>query len=137
MPVAPINMVRRVIEYAVTEIDPAKIDMGIPNYGYDWTLPYRRGESKATTIGNIEAVQIAINNNAEILFDETAKSPYFRYYLNGAQHEVWFEDVRSLDAKFNLIEEFNLRGAGYWTVMQWFKPNWELLNYRFNIKKLI
>lgn len=135
MAVAPINMVRRVIEYAVTEIDNRKIDMGIPNYGYDWPLPYRRGETKAATIGNIEAIQIAINNNAEIMFDETAQSPYFTYVSGGAEHEVWFEDARSINAKFNLIEEFNLRGAGYWTVMQWFKPNWELLNYRFKIKK--
>ncbi len=134
MAVAPLNMVRRVIEYAVTEIDNRKIDMGIPNYGYDWPLPYTRGQTKATTIGNIEAVQIAINNNAVIMFDETAQSPYFRYNVNGTEHEVWFEDVRSINAKFNLLEEFNLRGAGYWTIMQWFRPNWELLNYRFKIK---
>lgn len=137
MAVAPINMVRRVVEYAVTEIDNRKIDMGIPNYGYDWPLPFVRGETKATTIGNIEAVQIAINNNAVILFDETAQSPYFRYFKDGVEHEVWFEDVRSLDAKFDLIEEFNLRGAGYWQIMQWFRPNWELLKYRFNIMKRI
>ena len=135
MAVAPLNMVRGVIEYAVTEIDNAKIDMGIPNYGYDWTLPYIRGETEAVTIGNIEAIQIAINNNATIMFDETAQSPYFRYIKDGLEHEVWFEDVRSLNAKFSLLEEFNLRGAGYWTVMQWFRPNWELLSYRFNIQK--
>lgn len=135
MAVAPLNMVRRVIEYAVTEIDNRKIDMGIPNYGYDWPLPYTRGETKATTIGNIEAVQIAINNNAAIMFDETSQSPYFRYFKDGVEHEVWFEDVRSINAKFNLLNEFNLRGTGYWTIMQWFRPNWELLNYRFNIRR--
>lgn len=133
MAVAPINMVRRVVEYAVTEIEPYKIDMGIPNYGYDWTLPYVSGSSRAKTIGNIEAVQIAINNNAEILFDETAKTPYFNYILDGNSHQVWFEDVRSLSAKFNLLSEFKLRGAGYWQIMQWFRPNWELLSARFRI----
>ncbi len=45
------------------------------------------------------------------------------------------EDVRSLNAKFSLIEEFNLMGAGYWTIMQWFRPNWELISYRFKILK--
>ena len=79
MAVAPLNKVIEVVEYAITKIPPEKIDLGIPNYGYDWPLPYIRGESKADTIGNIEAVQIAIENNAEILFDSTAMSPWFRY----------------------------------------------------------
>lgn len=135
MAVAPLNMVRRVIEYALTEIDNAKIDMGIPNYGYDWPLPYVRGETRAVTIGNIEAVQIAIDNNAAIMFDDTAQSPYFRYVKDGLEHEVWFEDARSLNAKFNLIEEYDLRGLGYWQIMRWFRQNWELLSYRFNIRK--
>ena len=39
MAVAPVNKVRQVVEYAVTRIAPSKIDLGIPNYGYDWTLP--------------------------------------------------------------------------------------------------
>ncbi len=40
MAVAPLNMVRRVLDYAVTEIIPEKIMLGIPNYGYDWPLPF-------------------------------------------------------------------------------------------------
>ncbi len=133
MAVAPLNMVRRVLEYAVTEIQPEKIMMGIPNYGYDWPLPYERGVTKAKTIGNVEAVRIAINHGAEIKFDELAKSPYFNYESNGVQHEVWFEDVRSLQNKFGLINEFGLRGAGYWQIMQLFRANWLLLADNFII----
>lgn len=133
MAVAPLNMVRRVLEYAVTEIQPEKIMMGIPNYGYDWPLPYERGVTKAKTIGNVEAVRIAINHGAEIKFDELAKSPYFNYESNGVQHEVWFEDVRSLQSKFGLINEFGLRGAGYWQIMQFFRANWLLLADNFII----
>lgn len=60
MAVAPINKVREVVEYAITEIPTEKIDLGIPNYGYDWTLPFVQGNSRARTIGNVEAVKIAI-----------------------------------------------------------------------------
>ena len=133
LPVAPINLVRNVVEYAVTEISPDKINLGIPNYGYDWPLPYERNVTEARTIGNIEAIQIAIQNNAEIKYDDLAQSPFFEYIADGIEHIVWFEDVRSLTAKFELINEFELMGAGYWTVMQWFRPNWELLSYYFNI----
>ena len=135
MAVAPLNMVRNVIEYAVTEIKPAKISMGIPNYGYDWALPYERGVTRAQTIGNIEAVRIAVQQGVEIKYDEVAQTPYFNYDMAGTTHEVWFEDVRSLQQKFNLIKEFGLRGPGYWQIMQLFRANWLLLEDNFFITK--
>lgn len=135
MAVAPLNLVRNVVEYAVTEIEPAKIDLGIPNYGYDWPLPYEQGVTAAETVGNIEAVQIAVRFGADIQFDETAQSPFFFYQNQGVQHEVWFEDVRSIQGKFNLIKEFGLRGMGYWQLMRWFRPNWLLLSQQFKIAK--
>lgn len=134
MAVAPIDKVRQVVEYALTRIPAEKIHLGIPNYGYDWTLPYVRGTSKATTIGNIEAVQIAIDAGAQIRFDEISQAPYFNYVLDGLTHEVWFEDVRSLTAKFNLVKEYGLRGMSYWQIMQLFRANWLLLNNTFTIR---
>lgn len=134
MAVAPLPNVRRVVEYAVTEIPVEKIDLGIPNYGYDWPLPYERGVTAARTIGNREAVEIAISYGAEIQYDETYEAPFFRYVdENGTEHEVWFEDVRSMLAKFNLIKEFQLRGCGYWQLMKLFRANWLLLNHEFEI----
>ncbi len=135
MAVAPVHRVREVVEYAVTEIPPEKIMLGIPNYGYDWPLPYERGVTRAQSIGNVEAVQIAVRQRAEIQFDTMAQSPYFRYVSEGVRHEVWFEDVRSLQAKFDLIKEFGLRGAGYWQLMRWFRANWLLLEDNFAIQK--
>lgn len=135
MAVAPLNKVREVVEYAVTEIPAYKISMGIPNYGYDWPLPYERGVTKARTIGNVEAVQIAIENSAVIRFDEISASPYFYYEKDGIMHEVWFEDVRSLKRKFDLIKEFGLRGPGYWQIMRFFRANWLLLQDNFYIQR--
>lgn len=124
MAVAPLNKVRQVVEYALTEIPSEKINLGIPNYGYDWTLPYVQGESKAVTIGNVEAVQIAIENDVPIQFDETAMSPFFTYAREGREHEVWFEDARSMQAKFGLLSEYNLQGIGVWQIMRLFRAMW-------------
>lgn len=135
MAVAPLNQVRRVVEYALTQIPAEKIDLGIPNYGYDWPLPYVRGTTRAATINNVQAVRIAVENGAGIRFDDVAESPYFTYSENGTEHEVWFEDVRSLLAKFELIKEYGLRGCGYWQIMQWFRANWLLLKDQFYIFK--
>ena len=136
MAVAPLNKQREVVEYAITEIPREKIKLGIPNYGYDWPLPYEKGVTEAQPVSNVEAGQIAVDNGAKIEFDEVAMSPYFRYYdSNGIEHEVWFEDVRSLQAKFDLIKEYSLQGAGYWQIMKLFRPNWILLEDNFYIKK--
>lgn len=135
MAVAPVNQVRRVVEYALTQIPREKIDLGIPNYGYDWPLPYERGVTAATTVSNVQAVRIAVEHGAEILFDPVAQSPYFKYTESGIEHEVWFEDVRSMQEKFNLIKTYGLRGCGYWQIMQLFRANWLLLYSQFYILK--
>lgn len=133
MAVAPYESVKRVLDYGVTEIPPSKILMGMPNYGYDWTLPYLKGETKARVIGNLEAVSLARDNNAEILFDEYSKTPHFNYTKDGVEHEVWFEDARSIKAKLELIDFYNLSGVGYWNMMRPFPQNWLLLNAMYNI----
>ena len=135
MAVAPVNQVRRVVDYALTEIPNYKVDLGIPNYGYDWPLPFERGITKATTLSNVGAVRLAVEQGAEIKFDNLAESPYFTYVSEGTAHEVWFEDVRSLQAKFRLIQEYNLHGCGYWQIMKWFRANWLLLHDQFYILK--
>lgn len=127
MAVAPLNMVRRVVEYAVSEIDNSKINLGIANYGYDWPLPFVRGETAAKTIGNIEAVQIAIQYGAQIRFDELSQSPYFNYTdEEGTEHVVWYEDVRSLQGKYDLMDEYRLNGIGVWQIMRWYRAMWLL-----------
>lgn len=134
MAVAPINKVRQVVEYALTKIPSWKIHLGIPNYGYDWTLPFVQGTSKAVTIGNVEAVTIAVSQGVSIQFDEISQAPFFNYIQEGIQHEVWFEDVRSISAKFGLVKEYQLRGMSYWQIMQLFRANWLLLADTFGIR---
>lgn len=131
MAVAPLNQVERVVDYAVTQIPVNKITMGIPNYGYDWPLPYERGVTKARTIGNVEAVRIAVEHSAVIQFDTVAASPYFHYEENGVWHEVWFEDVRSIQDKLVLAQEKGLLGIGYWQLMRFFRASWVLFESMF------
>ena len=43
--------------------------------------------------------------------------------MDGAVHEVWFEDVRSSLARFHLVKQYALRGLGYWNFMRPFTAN--------------
>ena len=134
--VAPIDRVRRVVDYAVSEIAPAKLLLGIPNYGYDWQLPYEKDVTAARSLGNEEAVALAARYGAEIEYDPVSAAPYF-YYTDGEgnAHVVWFEDVRSMLASYDLMDTYDLLGAGYWNVMRPFAQNYALLASLYDIEK--
>ena len=134
MAVAPIGAVRRVVEFALTQMDAAKILLGFPNYAYDWTLPFTAGATRAQSIGNEAAPLLAAQYGAEIQFDTQSQTPYFTYLDEAGQpHEVWFEDVRSAQAKFALLPEYGLLGLGYWNFMRPFAAGFSLQNYLFSI----
>lgn len=134
MAVAPLPNVRQVVEYALTEIPANKIWLGVPNYGYDWPLPFVRGETKATSISSQQAVALARKYGQAIEYDQRAQSPHFNYTdESGVRHEVWFEDARSIQAKLALIPEYGLVGAGYWNLMRPFPQNWMVLASQYNV----
>ena len=139
MAVAPINNVRQVVEYAATQIPIQKLLLGMPNYGYDWPLPFVQGETMARTIGNVEAVEIARRNRVPIQYDEVAQAPFFRYFFppDGREHEVWFEDARSVQAKARLVNEYGLYGMGIWQLMRYFPQMWLVINSMYHIIKLL
>jgi spore germination protein len=135
MAIAPVNLVRRVLEYAVSTMPPSKILMGIPLYGYDWTVPAPEG-AFARTVTPPQAVEVAARHGVNIDFDRIAQAPWFRYADEaGAQHEVWFEDVRSSVAAHALIETFRLRGSSYWNLLYDYPQNWLTLEDHYVVQK--
>ena len=136
MAVAPIDKVEQVVRFAVSQIPPDKIFLGMPNYGYDWTLPYIKGQSRARSLGNVQATEQAVQVGAPIRFDTVAQSPHYNYWRERAEHEVWFEDARSVQAKLLLAGEYQLRGVSIWNIMRYFPQLWLVLNQLYNIEKL-
>ncbi len=136
MAVAPVNEVRRVLDYAVTAIDPAKILMGMPNYAYDWTLPYAPGRA-AEYLSVQGAVERAVRRGATIQYSDSAQAPFYTYTQNGVQHIVWFENARSTRARLLLVQEYGLRGVSYWTVNTFFPQNWAVLTDLYDIEKVL
>ena len=65
-----------------------------------------------------------------------AQTPYFYYTDNGTQHVVWFDDPRSIDAKLQLIDDYRLAGASWWTVNRCYVPNWLVLQNMYETVKL-
>ena len=134
MAVAPLPQVRQVVEYALTEFQPGQIYLGVPNYGYDWTLPHREG-GRARSLSNVEAVQLAWDRRTAIRYDDQVQAPWFRYVDGqGAEHEVWFEDARSIQAKLNLAFDYRLHGIGVWNLDRPFPQGWAVVNAMADIR---
>ena len=137
MAISPYREVDAVLSYAVTRIPSEKILMGMPNYAYDWRTPWRQGDT-ANTITNNAAIELALNNGAQIQFDNSAQAPYFTYTdSEGNNRVVWFEDAKSIDARLNLVTKYNLAGVSYWTINNFFPVNWAVLTSKFNVKKVL
>lgn len=135
--VAPIDKVQKVLDYATGVIPSEKILMGMPNYGYDWTLPFVRG-SAARILTNNGAVLLAGKVGANIQYDNVSQAPFFNYYdSDRKRHEVWFDDARSISARLKLADTYDLGGVSYWTINNFFAPNWLVLDSMYNVKKVL
>lgn len=131
--ISPLNQIDRVLDYAVSVIPRNKILMGFQVYARDWLLPHVQG-MQAETFDMQEALRRAIQYGANIQYDTIAQSPYYTYIdAAGRAHEVWFEDARSAQAKFNTVKIYGLRGISYWVLGYPFPVNWAMLNENFTI----
>ncbi|MBA2174693.1 glycoside hydrolase family 18 protein [Halobacillus locisalis] len=134
--VSPIGPVTEVVDFALSVMPANKILLGQNLYGYDWTLPYEPGGEFAKAVSPQRAIQIARENNVPISYDEEEQAPYFTYTSqSGEEHEVWFEDARSIQQKFDLIKDRGLLGISYWKLGLSFPQNWELLENQFTVTK--
>ena len=98
----------------------------------------RPGNPWARRLSPQGAVSLAAEEGAVIQFNEQTQTPMFRYYdADGVQHEVWFEDARSVRAKLLLVNKYDLRGVSYWLLGLAFPQNWVVLSDMYNIVKVV
>ncbi len=113
-PVAPLYWVQSVAQYARSVVDPAKVVIGVPFYGYDWPpggtargLPWSDIEdliaSQGLTVNLME-------RNSRGLVDES----WFVYQSAQGTREVWFMTDKGLESKLDLVQELDLAGIAIW-----------------------
>jgi spore germination protein len=132
---------REVFDYSVTKIPPDKTYFGIPTYGYDWTLQPKNGITIVHFLSNDAAINLAVEKEAVIQYDEVSQAPFYYYSENYGtgqiNHIVWFEDARSIDAKVRLVPEYGFRGISILNVMTDFPQLWLIINTQYEIRKAI
>ncbi|MEA4882052.1 MAG: glycosyl hydrolase family 18 protein [Clostridia bacterium] len=122
-PVASLPWVERVVKYATTQIPKGKILLGVAAYGYDWNTATNR--ARALTYS--KAISTAAKHGKKVLWDNKAKTPYFRYTSAGVSREVWFESADSLSAKLDIVKKYDLGGIAIWRLGQEDTEYWKLI----------
>jgi spore germination protein YaaH len=110
-PVASIQWVNDVINYATKVIPPNKLLLGLPFYGYNWNVS-RGGWARAMSYGDI--VQTVFDHGPGIQMDAASQTPVYVYDSGNGVHQIWFENSTSLAAKLALAAKYNLAGWGAW-----------------------
>lgn len=108
-PIAPISWLRSVLGYAKTQIPAAKIILGVPEYGYDWSGGHGTG------ITWQQALQLSRKPGVRLRYSTASQAPWFSYAdAAGHRHTVWFEDAASSRAKFRLAQAAGVGGVYIW-----------------------
>ncbi|KGX93628.1 hypothetical protein N781_10600 [Pontibacillus halophilus JSM 076056 = DSM 19796] len=134
-PIAPIQEVKKTLDFATSVVNRQKLILGIPMYAYDWVVSdSNKVTAKAYSVQN--AITTYIKNESTIHYDGEAEAPWFRYKdSEGRTHEVWFEDPRSLVAKFELVRDYDLGGMGAWQLDFSLKQSESILEESFNVRR--
>ena len=127
-PVSGLDWVDACLAYETSLVDPAKLLMGLPAYAYDWDLTASDAASGDFTAGDLYWTDIPAlleKPGVQLQRDETAQSPWLTYTEDGHEHEVWYEDVESIQAKARLVPQYNLGGLSVWALGQEDENFWE------------
>ncbi len=120
-PVAPIYWVQQVAEYAKTVVDPAKVVIGVPFYGYNWP----RGGSATPQIW--EAINDLIQSRGLTvnLAESDANGAIQENWISYSGRTVWFATSSSLEAKIELVQDMDLAGIAIWRLGGEDPRNWD------------
>jgi spore germination protein len=129
------------LNYADQYIDPAKINVGIQTFGYDWELSFVAGITTANLLSIEQAINLAYSKEVTIQFDEVSQTPFYQYTSNDSKtstnHIVWFIDARTIEAILNLVTSSGYNGISVWNIMEFYSALWLIINSQLNIDKVI
>jgi spore germination protein YaaH len=134
-PVASLPFVEKSVKYALTQIPSSQLVLGIPFYGRFWNgQPSYNGtgitnELAATLAAKYGGVETYDEKNQSIKSEFTiqANDPRTKVLgqsLPNGSYTLWYENEKSIKAKLELVQKYNLKGTGSWSLNQATANTW-------------
>ncbi len=131
--------VNRSLSYYQSQGVPGeKLLLGLPYYGREWpvssnSLPAgTTGSGTAVTYRNVRGNSSGFYTPQNLYWDHFSYNPYYSYFNNNWQ-QCFFDDVRSLGAKYDLVNRRNTGGIGIWALGydNGYTDLWDLIEEKF------
>ncbi len=117
--VAGADWVEECLRYTASLVDPAKLLIGLPAYGYDWDLADSAAENNAydvTAFSWVNVPELLAKPGAEISWNSVSHSPSVIYTEAGHEHIAWYENAESIRIKTKLVQQYKLAGLSMWAL---------------------
>ena len=137
-PVSSYEFVESSIQYALQHVSSDQVVLGIPLYGRVWSMDNESVVGKGVSSKVIQ--EILKDCPSTIVYDPETRSVKAEFtvpasgtdyvvgvntVLQPGKYQVWFEDSQSYEAKLGLVEKYDLKGAGAWSLGQEDPSIWE------------
>lgn len=135
-PVSSLSFSRKTIENALKKVPKDKIVLGIPFYGRIWKNNSDDFQGNGVSIKQIE--ELIKTYKGVVSFDDKSKSPYavitisekdskpkvYGDTLTTGTYTIWFENEESIKRKLELVQQFDIKGTGSWSLGDEEKNTW-------------
>lgn len=128
-PVSPLNAdstvehsIRQSIDSLKGRVPMEKVILAVPFYGYEWETTTKEHKSSVVpnsgALATYKRVRELLGSREDVVkhWDEKAMSPWLVYEQSGAIKQIYYEDEKSIQAKFEFIKSQNLGGVAVWAV---------------------
>lgn len=135
-PVAGEKFVEDSIKSALEKVSPDKLVLGIAFYGRLW----KQGSSnEGYGISNSTVEELISKYRGVVTYDSTEKSPkavitinandpkpvVFGKQLDAGKYDIWYENDQSIKDKLGLVQKYDLKGTGSWSLGQETQSTWD------------
>lgn len=142
-PVAGYPFVERTIKAALEKVPANKLVLGVAFYGRLWKQGSGYG---GYGISNTTVDSLIAKYRGKVTFDSTQKSPkatitilnsdvkpqVFGKTLEAGKYDIWYENEASIKSKLALVDKYNLKGTGSWSLGQETQSTWDYYSLWLN-----
>lgn len=136
-PVAGITFVEKSVKYALSQVSGDQIVLGLPFYGRIWSsgggYPYGYGISTSAV------EKLIADYNGTVSFDEENQSACATITvgafdtkpsvggrtLPAGTYVIWYANAQAIKSELALVTEYDLKGAGSWSLGQESEDTWD------------
>ncbi len=123
-PISGLSWYEEILGKRTADISSEKMIVALGSYAYDWAEGTRQADGKTFE----EAMLIARESEADIVFDDKSLNPYFKYLDdNNKQHQVWLLDAATIFNELASLKDLSVAGVALWRLGSEDPSIWNLL----------